>query len=40
METDRTTCVGEGACLAMREGTTVTTAFLASVRLPTRSEAR
>ncbi|MFJ4503451.1 hypothetical protein [Streptomyces sp. NPDC088864] len=29
METDRTTCFGEAACLAMREGTTATTAFLA-----------
>ncbi|MEI5036224.1 hypothetical protein RB201_36945 [Streptomyces sp. S1A(2023)] len=29
METDRTTCVGEAACPAMREGTTATTAFLA-----------
>ncbi|MGW7225975.1 hypothetical protein [Streptomyces cyaneofuscatus] len=29
METDWTTCVGEAACLAMREGTTATTAFLA-----------
>ncbi|MFD3414611.1 hypothetical protein [Streptomyces cyaneofuscatus] len=29
METDRTACVGEAACLAMREGTTATTAFLA-----------
>ncbi|MEV7912260.1 hypothetical protein [Streptomyces griseus] len=29
METDRTTCIGEAACLAMREGTTATTAFLA-----------
>ncbi|THA29464.1 hypothetical protein E6R18_23815 [Streptomyces sp. A1277] len=29
METDRTTCFGEAACLAMREGTTAITAFLA-----------
>ncbi|MFI1185423.1 hypothetical protein [Streptomyces californicus] len=29
METDRTTCVGEAACLVMREGTTATAAFLA-----------
>ncbi|MDQ0986624.1 hypothetical protein [Streptomyces sp. V2I9] len=29
METDRTTCVGETACLVMREGTTATAAFLA-----------